>query len=182
MKRESEKRRIKSKKGMTLVELLIGVTLVVIVFASTLGAMVGGFTTTVYNSDENKAAVLNASLNEVIMNAVRNLKFPDNATVNDEIDSIETNNVADSTIVAAVKESVPEAEYVKATKDATGKYTVTFKENVSYQYTLIPETKTTLKVDSDTTHDVNVDGVTIKTCFDSASGPIVYETFVPYKK
>lgn len=182
MKRKSEKRKIKSKKGMTLVEILIGVTLVVIVFASTLGAMVGGFTTTVYNSDENKAAVLNASINEVILNTVHNLKLPDSSKVDEEIASIQTDNIADSAIVAAVKESVPEAVYVKAITDSSGNYTVHFANDVSYQYTLIPETKTTLKVDNDPTHDVKVDGVTIKTCFDSAAGQIIYETFVPYKK
>ena len=60
MKTVKLKKKMKSKKGITLVEILIGVTIVVIVFASTLGAMVGGFTTTMYNSDENRAAVLNA--------------------------------------------------------------------------------------------------------------------------
>ena len=66
------KNKIRSKKGMTLVEIVVGISLVVIVFASCLGAMVGGYTTTIYNSDENRVAVLNGSLNEIIVSTIHN--------------------------------------------------------------------------------------------------------------
>ena len=62
------RKKIRSKKGMTLVEILVGVTIVVIVFASTLGAMVTGYTTTLFNADENRSAVLNSSVNEIVLN------------------------------------------------------------------------------------------------------------------
>lgn len=67
------KSKIKSKVGMTLLELIIGITIVVIVFASTLGAMVSGYATTVYNAQDNRASVLNSSRNEIVFTAFKRL-------------------------------------------------------------------------------------------------------------
>ena len=182
MKRKHPTKKLRSKRGMTLVEILIGVTIVVIVFASTLGAMVGGFTTTIYNADENRAAILNASLNEIILNTVHNMQFQDVNAVDDEADNINTDDATVSVILSAVKANIPEAVYIAPTTDASGDLTVNFPNGVSYQYSLIPEVKTTLKTAGATGTNIEMNGVAIKTCFESAAGPIIYESFVPYTK
>ncbi len=184
------KQKIKSKKGLTLVEILVGVALVVIVFASTLGAMVGGFTTTVYNSDENRASVLNASVNEIIFNTVRKMRISDYDEAADFLEEVEaaatsSGSVADDTyayaLVASVAAQVPDAKYVVPEYEG-GAYSVSFPSGESYQYSLIPEQKKPLGMLTASGTDYEIDGITIKTCFESAGGPIIYESFVAFSK
>ena len=182
MKLKKSPKKLRSKRGLTLVEILIGVTIVVVVFASTLGAMVGGFTTTVYNADENRAAILNASLNEIILNTVHNMRFTERSEVDDAADDIRTDDTTVSVLLAAVSANIPDAVYVDPEPDASGNMTVNFPSGVSYQYTLIPDVQTKLNKNTATDPLVDMNGVTIKTCFESAGGPIVYESFVPYTK
>ena len=180
MKAKKLKKKVRSKKGLTLVEILIGVTIVVIVFASTLGAMVGGFTTTLYNADENRAAILNASLNEIIMNTLGKMNISDSAGADDVIMDIQSSDPTRSAIVAAVTASVPEAKYVPATVDGSGKPTVVFSENENYQYSLIPNVDLPMDNHSSPGSTYSVKGIQIKTRFASASGAIIYESFVPF--
>jgi len=69
--------RTKSKRGLSLVELIVGVTILVIVFGGTMSAMANGYTDTLYNAQQNKGAADGASLNEVIMEAVKAKGFAD---------------------------------------------------------------------------------------------------------
>lgn len=180
MKAKKLRKKLHSKKGLTLVEILVGVTIVVIVFASTLGAMVGGFTTTMYNSDENKAAILNASLNEIIMNVVGEMNVNDSDAADDLIMDVESGDPSASPIIAAVSAAVPEAKYVPATIDGSGNPTVVFSDDVDYQFSLIPNVSFDLDTHSPTGETVAVKGIQIKTKFASASGDIIYESFVPF--
>lgn len=193
--------KLKSKKGVTLIELLVGITIVVIVFASTLGAMVGGFTTTVRNSDENRASVLNASVNEIIFNCVRKMRISEYDDAVDFIDELETaasssGGMGDDNYAYAlasaiqislkspvITDDIPDVQFVKAEFNSeTGKYDAAFPEGVSYQYTLIPEQKKQLATLTGAGSAYEMDGLTIKTCFESAGGPIIYESFVPFYK
>lgn len=196
MKAKKTRIRLRSRKGMTLLELLVGITIIVLVFTSTLGAMVGGFKTTIYNADDNKVAVLNSSTNEVLMNTVRKMQFREKSEVLQEITKIKNMQnytgggtpPAGSVIHSSIIASVPEARFVEAKYDSTKKtYSVEFNmdqkaKESSYQYTIFPETKTKLKRSKPATKtEVEVDGITIKTCFMSSSGPLIYETFVAFK-
>ena len=49
--------KLRSKKGMTLVEILAGVVIIVIVFGATLSAMTNGFSSTLRNATANRDAV-----------------------------------------------------------------------------------------------------------------------------
>ena len=64
-----------SKKGMSLVELVVGVTIIAIVLASAAGAIVTGYKTTIDNAERNKVAAISSSMNEVVMKAVKNCGF-----------------------------------------------------------------------------------------------------------
>lgn len=157
----------KSKKGLTLIEIVVGVTIVVIVFASTLGAMVSGYTTTLKNADENKAAIKSAAVNEIIMKTISNLNLEDEASVNDIINTInDSNNVIK---VAAEKEcsNIKYVSYGDFLKEAKG----------DEQYTIIAEQ--TSDITSGSTKKT-VKGIIIKTAVKSSSGFVSNETFVPY--
>lgn len=179
MKSGKLKKKTRSKKGLTLVEILIGVSIVVIVFSSTLGAMVGGFTTTVNNSDQNRAAILNSSLNEIIMNTVIKMQITEDSA-DDRMMDIESGDPALSPILAAVSAAVPEAKYVPATVDGSGNPTVAFAEGVDYQYTLLPGTDLPIDTGAGGATTNSVKGIAIKTRFESADGGLIYESFVPY--
>ncbi len=179
MKVKKLKKKLRSKRGLTLLEILIGITIVVIVFASTLGAMVNGFTTTVYNADENRAAILNSSVNEIIMNTVQKMNISQPERADDVIQDIQSGDPTHSVILAAVTAAVPEARFVPATTDPSGNPTVNFPNDVSYQYSLIPDVKLSME---SPTGGTDIIGIQIKTCFESAAGPIIYESFVPYAK
>lgn len=197
LKKKKMIRKCRSKKGMTLIELLVGVTIVVIVFASCLGALVNGYTTTMYNSDENRAASLNESVNELIGNMVNKMKISNSEEAADFIDElsglsdpdeIDPSDYDDSNgqaLIFAVSRQIPDIVYVPATlkSGSTNEYTYEFNNNVSYQYTIIPDTETTLNPIAGSGNDpYTVSGFTIKTCFESAAGPITYESFIAYAK
>lgn len=179
--------KLKSKKGLTLVELVVGIALVVIVFSSCLGAMVGGYTTTIYNADENRVAVLNASLNEIIVSTIHNY-----GPVNS--DSV-TRLVSDpnSPLLKAIDDNITfddarlhtttSATYVKPEDIGNPDQSLYPGKDLSVRYTLVPDTTSNLTVSGvgGTTNQVAVSGVWIRTCFEAARGPIYYESFVPYK-
>lgn len=185
---KSGKKKVRSKRGMTLVEILVGVTIVVVVFASTLGAMVSGYTTTMFNADENRSAVLNASVNEIVLNTVRKARISDSDSAIEMIedmadyDSADLSDTVGAAVMSAVLAQVPDAVFVSPTTDVDGAYIVEFSEGESYQFSILPETKTSLTFLEATKDDLSVDGLTIKTNFESAKGSITYETFIPYAK
>ena len=162
------KNKIRSKKGMTLVEIVVGIALVVIVFSSCLGAMVGGYTTTIKNADENKIAVLNASLNELLVNTVRDLKLTESAVS-------PTGEINDARITETVTEYLPSALYVKPSEYPKNDVSVDF------QYTIAPvvDDKTALTKGSEKSL---IKGIVIKTCFNSSKGANTYQSFVPFTK
>ena len=175
------KKKIRSKRGMSLVELVVGITLVVIVFASTLGALVGGYTTTIYNSDQTRVAALNASLNERIICTIRNYGTINDSTIsrligdsnaplqkamNDVIQSGEIGGVANVTYVSPDNFTDPVSP--EAAAHGTSK---------SIRYTLVPSVESTVTGNGGS---ANIKGVWIRTCFDSAAGTVFFESFVPY--
>lgn len=169
-----------SKKGMTLVELLVGVAIVVIVFAGTVGAMVGGYSTTVNNADQNKAAAINESVNEIIMNTVKKLDLLAEDAA-DCVSALESGSLevsgADSNAVA-IKGAV-DSKCKNLKMDATEYYKFIKsgdfpKDGVDYQYTLITDQTTNA-------NGQDISGIIVKTAMKSSSGFVINQSFVPYK-
>ncbi len=196
LKKRKKRMDIKSKKGLTLVELVVGVTIVVIVFASSLGALVNGYITTMYNSDENKASALNASVNEIVLNTVKRMNIEKEEALDalDLVDDItedmsemrsgtgEIEDKVSQALVQAVMVQVPDAVFIAPEEGSTpGDYVVHFPDGETYQFSIIPETRTTMDLSDQGKDDVAFDGITIKTRFESANGAFTYESFVPYK-
>ena len=67
----------RTKKGLSLVELIVGVTIIAMVLASASGVIVTGYKTTIDNAAKNRAAASSASMNEVILKAIKNCGFAD---------------------------------------------------------------------------------------------------------
>lgn len=178
-----------SKRGISLIELVVGITLVVVVFASCLGAMVGGYTTTLYNADETRMASLNASLNEMILN---NLSGRTQSDIEKLIDKrqdaqddptkfspadVRLKNIINDNIKAADGVGLETAVYVSPENFTAPPE----KDGVDYsvRYTLV--TDTVSQINTGGTKPVEITGVWIRTCFESAKGPTFYDSFVPYK-
>ncbi len=187
------KSKIRSKKGMSLVEILVAVAIVVIVFASTLGAMVSGYTTTVYNADENRAALLNSSANEIIFSTFKKMKISDSATALSLVEELENNmstppgadqDTLAMAVASAINEKVPGAVFVPPTPPAAagGEYTISFADGVECQYTIIPDVSAPLSFNEPGRDDLEVVGIKIMTCFETAKGNVISESFMPYSK
>lgn len=174
-----KKIKLSSKKGMTLVELIIGIAIVVIIFASTLGTMTNGYTTTVYNADKNKVAAQNASLNQVITETVKKMGI-------NEIPADAPYSAAPAVGAVATSGQVPNVIHEAADFECSGVQYVepaNFpNQDISNQYTIIFDTASTSYTNvSSPTSSIEIKGITIRTAMNSADGMLIYESFVPYK-
>lgn len=161
--RSKRKKQI-SKRGVTLVELVIGIAIIVVVFAGTLGALSGGYTTTVNNADQEKASAICASANEIVMTAINDLKI----TKKDELD--DDLSKTDSAIISSVTRKYTNMKYV----DPADFYTAS--DNMCF--TIEPDKTSTVSGSTLSTRDVK--GVIIRTSVKSAAGRLINESFVPY--
>lgn len=182
------KNKYRSKKGMSLVEILVGVAIMVIVFASTLGAMVNGYTTTVYNSDKNKEDLLNSSVNEIIFNTFKCMQISRSDEATDVIQEIEnvqsTGNVGGddyaTALVVAVKSKIDGAVFVPPSYSA-GKFEPAFVDDAVFQYTIVPEVPSVVTTASGlAASDDVITGFRIITTFKTSGGNVTSESFVPY--
>ncbi len=182
MTKKKKKLNFRSKKGVTLLELVIGIAIVVIIFASTLGAMVGGYTTTLRNADQTKVASLNAALNEVIIYTLENKQVAAESDVTDLVTMGSTQSPLKGALEGIFTDAANRPKYVEPAS-----YPITNTNNpnyADYQFTLVTTQSTSIDrtLLGAATPSLELKGVYIKTCFQSASGPINYESFVPYKR
>lgn len=175
VKNKFKPEKLKSKKGVTLVELLVGITIVVIVFAATLGAMSNGFTTTLTNADHNREAVKNASVNEVLLKAVKDAGWKNSTAVKNDMKEAVTNDLDNAIHMAAktINDDIYFIPHYKADDEFPS-------GNHDYEYTIIPDVKST--IDAGGGKKVEIAGVRIMTYSKSSAGTTIYESFVPYSK
>lgn len=164
MKSNKRKFNFKSKKGVTLIELVIAITIIVIIFAGTLGALVQGYTTTVYNADHDRMAAKSVAVNEIIMQAVKRYGW-DDSTDESTVDAAQL-----SAIDQLAKAECGDMVYVSPSDFP--------KSGVDYQYTLIFDGP--VSVAKTTSSSVQIPGVTIRTAINSSAGLLINESFVPY--
>lgn len=163
--------KLKSKKGLTLVEILVGVTIIVIVFGATLGAMTQGYTNTLYNADENKSAALSKSINDSIMEAVVRQGFKSQTECENyffgggKSPNSDSSNAVHSAAVAidSSVEYVPYASFPDNSKDC--------------QYTIKTDSISTVE---GTGSKVSMGYVLIQTATKSAKGMHINTSYVPY--
>ncbi len=159
----------RSKKGMTLVELLAGVVIIVIVFGATLSAMTNGFAVTLHNAATNQYAVEGESVNEIILQAISKQEFSDGA---DARLKIEANN---NPIDVAAKSVVPGIKYVKyedfESSSEEDRYTVKFDAKTTVSSAVLSGRKQL---------NYAISGMEITTHVTSSTGVVRNTSFVAY--
>ncbi len=151
-----------SKRGMTLIELVVGIAIIVIVFGGTLGALTGGYTTTVKNADRNQVAVTCVSANELITTSVKNLKIEKKEQLTTPI----LNQIS-----ATVQHKYPSIKYVPEASFA-------INNMVDLRYTIVADAVSNV---SGTGTSTPVKGILIKTAGNSSGGAVYNVAFVPYE-
>ena len=162
-----KRKRTNSKKGVTLIELVIGIAIIVIVFASTLSALTGGYTTTVNNANEDQEAAKCSSANEILMSTLNDLKI----TSKDDLDS-KLAAATDPITTAVVVKFGPSIKYV-----APSAY---YSSTEDMKYTIEPDKTTTISGGLPGSNAVS--GMIVKTSFRTSTGYVYNESFVPYAK
>ena len=177
--------KLKSRKGMSLVELIVGISIIVIVFTATLTAMTSGYSDTLYNADVNRYAVKGGSLNEMIMEAVVKQKFT--AAEGAGSDGIagkyfyssgaaSGNYKTDTTnaVHCAAQAVAPDVQYVPMANFPS------YEKDVNNQYTL--DINASRKVTDAKGKVVEIKGIEIRTCVATSRGRLINSSFVPYNK
>ena len=170
--------KLRSKKGMSLVELIVGIVIIVIVFTATLTAMTNGYTTTIYNADVNKNAVSGGSLNEIIMEAVSKQQFESKAGENGaekyffNNGNKTPNTDSSNAIHAAARMIYPDVQYVSPDDfpDST----------IENQYTINLDAESDVEKKVGISAKAKIKGIEIKTSVTSVKGTVINSSFVPY--
>ncbi len=177
--------KLKSRKGMSLVELIVGISIIVIVFTATLTAMTSGYTDTLYNADMDRYAAKGGALNEMIMEAVVKQGFTaaegagtdgiagkyfySSGTASGDYKTGETNAVH-----SAAKAVAPDIQYVPLANFPS------YDKTIDSQYTLDINAERT--VTDAKGKKVAIKGIEIKSCVAASRGRLVNTSFVPYSK
>ncbi len=178
--------KFKSKKGLSLVELIVGVTIMAMAISSAAGAIVSGYKTTIDNAARNEAAVKSASLNEVIMRAIKNCDFEDEdearkyffVNPSDSSLTISPNDNTNDSVMQAGKTlfpadaGVPNSGLVYYASDdfPSAQYDVQYQLDISAVEKLVATGAA----------DIEIKGIKIRTAVLTADGFVEVTSFVPY--
>ncbi len=166
--------KLRSRKGMTLVELIIGIVIIVIVFGSTLSAMTNGYSNTIFNADVNRTAVEGGSVNEIMAQTIKKQNFEDEAACRkyffggDGAPAKLPNS--ENAVHAAGEALLPDLQYVAPDNFPSPEY-----EN---QYTIVTNSKSTLKTTGAKSYDIK--GVTLMTSVTNVRGKLTNSSFIAY--
>lgn len=89
----------KSKRGMTLVELVVAIAIVAIVFAGTMSALVNAYTSIIYNSSDEKASHIAEGIVDKVSESIKGLTNDDDViaaapSLESENDAVYVNNLS----------------------------------------------------------------------------------------
>lgn len=163
--------RMRSKRGLSLIELVVGVTIMVIVFGGTMSAMANGYTDTLYNASENADAAKCATINEVVMTTLQEKQF---ANINEFNEYFGTHsvNIADSNnaFYAAANASVGGG--VRYCSTISGEHQ--FPDSAfSMQFGIFPNAYSFVD-------GKQIKGMEIKSAVKTVKGWVINKSFVPY--
>lgn len=170
----------RSKRGMSLAELVVGVAIIVIVFAATLTGLTTGYTTTVKNADLNKAAVKCASANEVISSAVANLNLVRTKNIGDITNQQKVN---DSKIKSAAQVAYPGIVYVERPQFPKTTADPVTGQQLDAKWTYDMNTNDGMaKIRQADNSTKTIFGVLVETAVNSSNGYVYCRNVVPYAK
>ncbi len=171
--------RLRSKRGMSLVEILVGVTIMAMVFGATLSALVGGYTSTMNNASQNQAAGEAASVNEAIMQYLLAKNYSDPGSTSSAIFSTGTEIAADSPLYMVAKGVRPDIVYVKSGDPTVATNVFPDDTQGDVQFT-IKVTASVASENIDTGATSAMPGIEVKTAINTLKGWVVVTSFVPY--
>jgi len=159
-----------SKKGITLVEILVGVTIIVIVCGATLGAMTQGYSGTLRNADEDKAAAIASSVCDTVATSIKKLGMTDG----DELQSYFNDHSPDNNaVILAATTVVSNINYLDT-------YDSVFTATGDYQFAIKFDKES--NVTTAAGENPKIPGAIITTSVRSTRGYIRSSVFVPYGK
>ncbi|MBQ5562701.1 MAG: prepilin-type N-terminal cleavage/methylation domain-containing protein [Clostridia bacterium] len=169
----------RTKKGLSLVELIVGVTIIAMVLASASGVIVTGYKTTIDNATRNKAAALSASMNDVVLKAIKNCGFSEQSKADEQFKEEKepvyaaVNNMYQNYLksVGVDPATSPRSVYCSS----TGNFSA---EDGDWQYYLNTGAKRHLA--DGTALGIDILGVEITTAVAAAGGFEEIVSFVPY--
>lgn len=175
--------KLRSKKGLSLVELIVGVTIMAMAISSAAGAIVTGYKTTIDNAIRNEAAAKCASVNEVIMKAVKNCDFYDADEAKKYFFEKTTGEGAGATTVSLdpntnADDSVYQAGKAKFSDLYYNSSTVFPDEAHDLQYQI--DINAVENLTADGVEDIAMKGIKIKTAINVPDGYVEIFSFVPY--
>lgn len=167
----------RSRKGVTLVELVVAMTIIVIVFAGVVSGIAHGYATTLNNVTVDKASAKSQSITDDILTE---LKLYNVSSFSDLSISVDLSTSA--TILDRIKDDIKE----NAADPTVGVYYVAnpadFTNDTSQdpQFTLIDSSSDIVSTGAGGTTTTTVKGCIIKTAVLSSEGFIVTTAFYPY--
>ena len=178
--------KVRSRRGMSLIELVVGITIIVIVFGSTLSAMTNGYSNTIYNAEVNQTAVEGGSLNEIMAQAIKNLGFEDEASCKKYFFGgsgspvKDPNTATDNAVHAAGKAVLGEEPSTPGNMKLQYVSPDVFPSpNFENQYTIITDAESTLKASA---KNYDIKGVILKTSVTNVRGKLTNSSFIAYAK
>lgn len=160
---------------MSLVELLVAVTIIVLVFGGTVGAMANGYSSTLYNAQKTIDAAEGVSLNDIIFEGIENQYFESadecnkyffgtGGTKNPNTDPTNSIHEAAKSVDSGVR-YVTSADFPST------------DSSIVLQYTIVTDSRSNV---STGLGSKEVSGVTIKTAVRTVEGIVTNTSFVPY--
>lgn len=166
---KTKKKFYRSRKGMTLVELIVGMTIIVVVFSGVVWGVAHGYATTINNVTVDSASAKSQSVTDDVTTHLNLYKISSAA----DFDINVTSGMATTTIRQMIADEVYNmtgAVYV----DPSDFTNDTSKDP---QYTIIMDYGTTITEGATTT---TIEGCVVKSAVLSTEGFIVTTAFVPY--
>lgn len=160
-----KKQSYRSKKGMTLVELLVGIAIIVIVFSAVIWGMAHGYTTTVNNVTVDKASAASQAITDNCIGQFSTYKISCKDDFDITVGSDTTlNNITQNILMLTGAQYRDPSVFMNDT-------------SVEKQFTI--EIDVTTTVSSGTT-PTEIKGCVVRSAVMSSSGFIITTAFVPY--
>ncbi len=172
-----------SKRGVTLVELVVGIAIIVMVFGATLGALTNGYATTIKNAEKDKAAAVCASVNDTVTATVKNLNIEDyDAGMGETVKKLTDQSEQNQKVI----ERAAQKAYAQVKFDSSVASQMKYVKTAGYpnntddaQFTYDFGTATSVTKGANTS---TVRGATIKTAVAFSDGYVYNESFISFKK
>ncbi len=166
---KTKKKFYRSRKGVTLVELIVGMAIIVIVFSGVVWGIAHGYATTVNNVTVDKASAKSQAITDDVSSYLRLYKISCPTDFDNPVDP--------ATGTTSIKDAIADDVF-----DATGGAvwvddSVFYDSSEEMKYTIITDYTTSI---ADGTSSTEIKGCVVKSAVLSTNGFIITTEFIPY--